>query len=70
MKIPVVLKDGRERHVVKEELQFLIVTKQVLFFKRESGWVVVGRDIMRTCRQEYKGAERRHYCKFSRGYWY
>ena len=47
MRIPVVIKDGSERLVSKDELQYLIVTQQVLFFKRSDGWAVIGRDGMR-----------------------
>jgi len=68
--IPVVLKDGRERSVKKDELQFLFTTRQVLFFKRECGWAVVGRDPMRGPFKIYSGEERRQYSKFNRNHWY
>ncbi len=68
--IPVVLKDGSERTVAKDELQFLFVTRQVLFFKREGGWTVVGRDPMRGPLKKYAGKERRQFSKFNRNYWY
>jgi len=47
MLIPVVLKDGHEELVSKDELQFMLAKKQVVFFKRFGGWVVVGRDPLR-----------------------
>ena len=47
MLIPVVLKDGHEELVSKDELQFMLANKQVVFFKRFGGWVVVGRDPLR-----------------------
>lgn len=47
MFIPVVLKNGKEELVSKDELQFLLVTKQLLFFRRSDGWAVIGRDKMR-----------------------
>lgn len=47
MFVPVVLKGGKEELVSKDELQFLMVTQQVLFFKRSDGWAVIGRDKMR-----------------------
>ncbi len=61
MLIPVVLKDGKEELVSKDELQYLIVTEQILFFKRSNGWAVFGRDSMRHERQPYGGAERREH---------
>lgn len=47
MKLSVVLNDGRKHKVSKDELQFLLVTKRILFFERSNGWVVIGRDTMR-----------------------
>jgi len=47
MTVPVVLKDGEEKNVSKDELQFLLVTSRVLFFERSNGWAVIGRDVMR-----------------------
>lgn len=47
MCIPVVLKNGKEELVSKDKLQYLIVTRQVLFFKRSNGWAVIGLDKMR-----------------------
>ena len=70
MKIPVVLRDGQERSVDREEFQFLCITRQLLFFKRADGWVVVGRDQMRCQRQRFEGEERRQHGKFSRDHWY
>ena len=40
MLIPVVFKGGKEGVVSKDELQYLIVTEQILFFKRSDGWAV------------------------------
>jgi hypothetical protein len=47
MFIPVVVKDGHEELVSKDELRFLMSNKQVMSFKRSDGWVVLGRDKMR-----------------------
>jgi hypothetical protein len=47
MTIPVVLKDGKECNVSKDELQVLMKRQKVLFFERSDGWAVVGRDVMR-----------------------
>ena len=47
MNIPVILKDGRECAVSKDELQYLMVTQQVMFFERSDGWAVIGRDKVR-----------------------
>ena len=65
MFIPVVLKDGHEELVSKDELQFMLDNKQVVFFKRLGGWVVVGRDKMRDLKVPYNGVERRQHNVFS-----
>ena len=59
MLIPVVLKDGHEELVSNNELHFLMSNKQVMFFKRSDGWVVLGRDKMRDLKVPYNGVERR-----------
>ena len=61
MLIPVVLKDGSEELVSKNNLQYLLMLKKVMRFKRSDGWVVVGRDIMRKVIKPYNGEERRHH---------
>lgn len=68
MIIPVVFKDGHEDLVSKEELQYLLSKKQVMFFKRFGGWVVIGRDKMRTLKVPYNGVERRQNNVFSIDY--
>ena len=68
MLIPVVLKDGNEELVVKDELQLLLSKKQVVFFKRFDGWVVIGRDKMRDLKVPYNGVERRQNNVFSMHY--
>ena len=68
MLIPVVLKDGNEELVVKDELQSLLSKKQVVFFKRFDGWVVIGRDKMRDLKVPYNGVERRQHNVFSMNY--
>jgi hypothetical protein len=67
MLIPVVLKDGHEELVSKDELQFLMSKQQILFFKRSDGWVVLGRDNMRGLKVPYNGVERRQHHVFSTG---
>jgi hypothetical protein len=69
MYIPVVLKDGHEELVSKDELQSLMFNKQVMFFKRSDGWVVLGRDKMRDLKVPYNGVERRRHNVFSLDYW-
>ena len=59
MLIPVILKDGHEELVSKEELQFLLLTQKVLLFKRSDGWAVLGRNKMRKQRVPYNGEDRR-----------
>ena len=68
MLIPVVLKEGHEELVSKDELQFLMFNKQLLFFKRSDGWTVLGRDRMRSQRAPYNGEERRRHEVFSLDY--
>lgn len=68
MVVPVVLKDGYEELVSKDELQFLLFNKQVVFFRRLSGWVVIGRDRMRDQIVPYNGVERRQHNVFSLDY--
>jgi hypothetical protein len=68
MIIPVVFKDGHEDLVSKEELQLLLSKNQVMFFKRFGGWVVIGRDKMRTLKVPYNGVERRQNNVFSMDY--
>ena len=68
MFIPVVLKDGHEELVSKDELQFLMFNKQLMFFKRSNGWVVLGRDKMRDLKVLYNGVERRQHDVFSLDY--
>ncbi len=65
MLIPVVLKDGHEELVSKDELQFLMFNKKLLFFKRSDGWTVLGRDRMRSQKKPYNGEERRRHEVFS-----
>ena len=65
MLIPVVLKDGHEELVNNEEFQFLLLTEKVMSFRRSDGWVVHGRDKMRTQRVPYNGEERRQHVFFA-----
>ncbi len=61
MFIPVVLKDGRQELVSKDELRSLMFNKQLMSFKRSDGWVALGRDKMRDLKVPYNGVERRQY---------
>lgn len=65
MLIPVVLKGGNEDLVSKDELQFLMVTQQVLFFKRSDGWAVIGRDNMRDNETPAREKDRREHDVYS-----
>ena len=69
MLIPVVLKDGHEELVSRDEFQLLMYNKQLMFFKRSDGWVVLGRDKMRSLKVPYNGVERRRHNVFSLDYW-
>lgn len=68
MYIAVVLKNGNEELVSKDELQFMMVTQQVLFFKRSDGWAVIGRDKMRANEPHVIENERRKHEVFARAY--
>jgi hypothetical protein len=65
MFIPVVLKGGQAELVSKDELQYLIVTEQIDYFKRSDGWAVLGRDKMRTEVLPFNGQERREHSVFA-----
>ena len=69
MFIPVVLKGGHEELVSKDEFQSLLVKKQVVFFKRFDGWVVIDRDKTRDLKVPYNGVERRQHNVFSLDNW-
>lgn len=70
MYVPVVLKNGEELTVEKDKFQFLLASKQVLFFKRATSWVVVGRDQLRGKSVPYPAKERRNLEAYSKTYWY
>lgn len=65
MRIPIVAKDGSERLVSKDELQYLMVTQQIMFFERSDGWAVIGRDEMRRHIDLYNGNDRREHQVFA-----
>jgi len=60
MNIPVMLTDGRECAVSKDELQFLLSANQVLCFERSDRCVFIGYDKMRSIVDPYAGEERRN----------
>lgn len=66
MYVPVVLRGGKEELVSKDELQFLMVTKRIMFFKRSDGWVVIGRDSLRKESSAYDGVERREHTVYAK----
>jgi len=70
--VQVVLKDGTELSVSKDELQFLIVTRQVRSFERSDGWVNCGQDnnYMRNHCVEFDGNDRREHTVYDYGHWY
>ena len=61
MFVPVVLTGGKEELVSKDELQYLIFTKNIMYFKRSDGWAVIGRDEMRKEKVPFNGVERRQH---------
>ena len=65
MLIPVVFKDGHEELVSIDELQFLLLTEEIMLFRRSDGWAVPGRNKMRNQRAPYNGDERRQHVFFS-----
>lgn len=61
MKIPVMLIDGEELLVSKDELQFLLSANKVLCFDRSDRCVFIGYDKMRTLSETRVKEERREY---------
>jgi hypothetical protein len=59
--IPVVLKDGTYQNVFADALNRLLTARQVMAFKRSSGWVMVGTDPVRGKGGRYRGPDRRHH---------
>lgn len=60
MMIRVMYSDGRFDMVKPGMLDKLIDRQVVTSFKRDTGWAVVGRDVIRsTSRNNYRGRERR-----------
>lgn len=60
MMIRVMYSDGRFDMVKPNMLDNLISQQAVTSFKRDSGWAVVGRDLIRSSsRASYRGKERR-----------
>lgn len=70
MKIPIVLKDGTEKSVSKEELQFLLAVQKIDSFQRSDGWVGINRDKLRSRSLSYSGVDRREHGSFARDIWY
>ena len=60
-----VIKGGHEELVNNDELQFLLLTEKMMFFRCSDGWAVLGRDKMRTHRAPYNGEEQRQQVFFS-----
>jgi hypothetical protein len=60
MMVLVMYPDGATELVRPPVLQHLIATRNIVKFRRESGWAVVGVDPLRTPRHEhYQGEDRR-----------
>lgn len=61
MMIPVMYKDGSKHLVSPRFLDWLLSSNQIFAFRRSSGWVVVGRDLIREDGEEagYDGPEKR-----------
>jgi hypothetical protein len=71
-RVVVVLNNGAERKVPKDELQYLLTTRQVMFFQRSEGWVVCGRDAGQMRQQkgmDYTGEERRQHSIYASYQW-
>ncbi len=66
MLVPVVLKDGHAELVSKDELQYLLVTEQIAYFKRSDGWAVLGRDKLRRKLLPFEGRDRREHQVFAK----
>ena len=63
MLIRVIYEDGKFNMVKPQMLDKLLEANKVNSFKRNSGWVVIGRDLLRkkTPSNDYKGQNRRLY---------
>ena len=63
MLIRVIYDDGKFDMVKPQMLDKLLEANKVNSFKRHSGWVVIGRDVLRNSRSanDYKGQNRRFY---------
>ncbi len=60
MLISVMLKDGTIEKVTPQGLENLILADLVIRFKRNGGWVVVGKDPVRNfAGEDYAGTDRR-----------
>jgi len=61
MAILVQFKDNTYDFVLNNELDGLIMTKEIIAFKRSSGWVDLSKDPVRngSSRKQYVGVERR-----------
>lgn len=72
-RVSVVLNNGKERKVPKDELQYLLVTRQIMFFQRSGGWVVCGRDDGKMRHKkgiDYTGEDRRQHSIYAPCQWY
>ena len=61
MAILVQFKDNTYDFVLNNELNELIIAKEIIAFKRSTGWVDIGKDPVRngSSRKQYMGVERR-----------
>ncbi len=59
MMINVMYRDGKMGYVDQYQLDKLINMRQIIKFRREDGWVIVGFDPMRIEDGFYQGVERR-----------
>jgi hypothetical protein len=59
MKIRVLYHDNGAGLVHDYLLEEMLRNGTVVAFRRASGWVTVGRDLVRRCQSEYTGPERR-----------
>ena len=66
----VVLKNGKEQAVTKEQLQYLLATGQILSFERSDGWVDIESNEIRKENILYPKENRRAPSTYLSDQWY
>lgn len=64
MLIPIITIDKSPDSVPPHVLDSMIMRGEIYAFERATGWVVVGKDPIRTTVRPYYGQERRNCCRY------